>query len=169
MSEQPAPGWYADPTRRYDHRYWDGGTWTEHVSRNGQATTDPLDGSGPQSGVATGGVATGGVAESAGTATWQGTSAGSWQDTAAATTRTNSKAILSLVLSILWLGGLASVVAVVLGVMARREIRERADEGGAGMATAGIVIGVIGVAGALLILVAILSFRAFGDGMALAL
>lgn len=164
MSEQPPPGWYADPTSRYEHRYWDGGTWTEHVSRNGQATTDPLDGSAPPSGGETSGIATGGVAQGAGTSTWQGTSAGSWQDTAA-TTRTNSKAILSLVLSVIWVGGLASIVAIVLGVMARREIRERPDEGGAGMATAGIVIGVIGVAGALLMLVLVLSFVAFGDGM----
>ncbi|MCU1397941.1 MAG: hypothetical protein JWN62_1050 [Acidimicrobiales bacterium] len=46
---QPAPaaaapavpaGWYADPAGRYDLRYWDGGTWTEHVSRAGQQFTD---------------------------------------------------------------------------------------------------------------------------------
>ncbi|MCU1390342.1 MAG: hypothetical protein JWL72_3680 [Ilumatobacteraceae bacterium] len=33
-------GWYADPAGRYDLRYWDGGTWTEHVSRAGQQFTD---------------------------------------------------------------------------------------------------------------------------------
>ncbi|HNJ96834.1 MAG TPA: DUF2510 domain-containing protein [Ilumatobacteraceae bacterium] len=45
---QPAPaaaavpaGWYADPAGRYELRYWDGGTWTEHVSRAGQQFTDP--------------------------------------------------------------------------------------------------------------------------------
>ncbi|MEO6122535.1 MAG: DUF2510 domain-containing protein [Ilumatobacteraceae bacterium] len=46
---QPAPaaatpavpaGWYADPAGRYELRYWDGGTWTEHVSRAGQQFTD---------------------------------------------------------------------------------------------------------------------------------
>ena len=48
---QPAPapaaalpavpaGWYADPAGRFDLRYWDGGTWTEHVSRAGQQFTD---------------------------------------------------------------------------------------------------------------------------------
>ena len=31
------PGWYADPSGRYDHRYWDGTAWTEHVSRDGVA------------------------------------------------------------------------------------------------------------------------------------
>ena len=45
---QPAPaaaavpaGWYADPAGRFELRYWDGGTWTEHVSRAGQQFTDP--------------------------------------------------------------------------------------------------------------------------------
>jgi hypothetical protein len=34
-------GWYADPSGRYELRYWDGGAWTEHVSRAGQQFTDP--------------------------------------------------------------------------------------------------------------------------------
>ncbi|MEO5902172.1 MAG: DUF2510 domain-containing protein [Ilumatobacteraceae bacterium] len=34
-------GWYADPAGRFDLRYWDGSTWTEHVSRAGQQFTDP--------------------------------------------------------------------------------------------------------------------------------
>jgi hypothetical protein len=34
-------GWYADPAGRYELRYWDGGAWTEHVSRAGQQFTDP--------------------------------------------------------------------------------------------------------------------------------
>jgi hypothetical protein len=34
-------GWYADPSSRYELRYWDGGQWTEHVSRAGQQFTDP--------------------------------------------------------------------------------------------------------------------------------
>ncbi|MCU1392899.1 MAG: hypothetical protein JWM34_1327 [Ilumatobacteraceae bacterium] len=33
-------GWYADPAGRFDLRYWDGTTWTEHVSRAGQQYTD---------------------------------------------------------------------------------------------------------------------------------
>lgn len=39
-SSVPA-GWYADPSGRYELRYWDGGAWTEHVSRAGQQFTDP--------------------------------------------------------------------------------------------------------------------------------
>ncbi len=34
------PGWYADPYRRYDQRYWDGTTWTQHASRGGQQFLD---------------------------------------------------------------------------------------------------------------------------------
>jgi hypothetical protein len=34
-------GWYADPAGRFELRYWDGATWTEHVSRAGQQYTDP--------------------------------------------------------------------------------------------------------------------------------
>jgi hypothetical protein len=36
------PGWYADPSGHYDHRYWDGHTWTEHVSRAGVTSTAPV-------------------------------------------------------------------------------------------------------------------------------
>jgi hypothetical protein len=34
-------GWYADPSGRFELRYWDGNGWTEHVSRAGQQFTDP--------------------------------------------------------------------------------------------------------------------------------
>jgi hypothetical protein len=36
------PGWYPDPGGHYDHRYWDGTSWTEYVSRAGQPTTAPV-------------------------------------------------------------------------------------------------------------------------------
>ena len=44
---QPAPAgaapaaWYADPSGRFEFRYWDGKEWTEHVARGGQQLTDP--------------------------------------------------------------------------------------------------------------------------------
>jgi Domain of unknown function (DUF4190) len=61
--------------------------------------------------------------------------------------KTNPMAIGSLVLSLLWLGGIGSVGAVVLGHMSKREIaRSEGRETGAGLATAGVVIGYIGVA-----------------------
>ena len=33
--------WYADPSGRYELRYWNGREWTEHVARSGQQFTDP--------------------------------------------------------------------------------------------------------------------------------
>ncbi len=38
----PPPGWHPDPTGRHDHRWWDGSTWTDHVSDAGTPGTDPL-------------------------------------------------------------------------------------------------------------------------------
>jgi Domain of unknown function (DUF4328)/Protein of unknown function (DUF2510) len=35
------PGWYDDPGRRFDHRYWDGSAWTEHVSTDGRPSIAP--------------------------------------------------------------------------------------------------------------------------------
>ena len=62
---------------------------------------------------------------------------------------TSGKAIASLVLGI---GGFVifpvvlSILAIVFGRSAKREIAERPGLGGAGLATAGIVLGWIGVA-----------------------
>ena len=39
-SEVPA-AWYADPSNRYELRYWNGKEWTEHVAKSGQQFTDP--------------------------------------------------------------------------------------------------------------------------------
>jgi hypothetical protein len=33
--------WYADPSGRFELRYWNGSAWTEHVARAGQQYTDP--------------------------------------------------------------------------------------------------------------------------------
>ena len=56
--------------------------------------------------------------------------------------RTNRKAIWSLILSIVWLGGLGSLAGIILGVSARRQTAETGERG-AGLATAGIIVGVI--------------------------
>jgi len=38
----PVPAnWYADPSGRYELRYWNGDEWTDHVARSGQQFTDP--------------------------------------------------------------------------------------------------------------------------------
>jgi len=40
-SSSAAPAaWYADPSKRFELRYWDGAEWTEHVARSGQQFTD---------------------------------------------------------------------------------------------------------------------------------
>jgi hypothetical protein len=63
--------------------------------------------------------------------------------------QTNGLAIASLVLSLLWLLGVGSILAVVLGVAARRRIkRSEGHETGAGLALAGVVIGIAGIFGA---------------------
>src|SRR5215470_14329651 len=59
-----------------------------------------------------------------------------------ATQRTNKMAIWSLILSIVWLGGLGSLAGIFLGISARRRIAGTGERG-AGLAAAGIVIGVI--------------------------
>lgn len=41
MSPLPPAGWHIDPFQRFQHRYWDGDRWTEHVSTNGQQRVDP--------------------------------------------------------------------------------------------------------------------------------
>lgn len=35
-------GWHPDPSGRHQLRYWDGATWTDQVSDNGQQSTDPV-------------------------------------------------------------------------------------------------------------------------------
>lgn len=40
-AQRHAPGWYADPHRRYQLRWYDGTRWTEHVSTSGEQRIDP--------------------------------------------------------------------------------------------------------------------------------
>ncbi len=58
------------------------------------------------------------------------------------TQRTNRTAIWSLILSIVWLGGLGALAGIALGFSARRRIAETGERG-AGLALAGIVVGVV--------------------------
>ena len=73
--------------------------------------------------------------------------------------RTNGLAIASMVLGIVWLYWLGSVLALVFGYIARRQIRER-GESGDGMAIAGIVLGWVGIGLAVLAVVAGIAFQA---------
>ena len=42
----PPAQWYADPSGRHAHRYWDGAHWTPQVADDGRTGVDPLDGPG---------------------------------------------------------------------------------------------------------------------------
>jgi NADH:ubiquinone oxidoreductase subunit 5 (subunit L)/multisubunit Na+/H+ antiporter MnhA subunit len=60
--------------------------------------------------------------------------------------RTSGMAIASLVLGVLWMYWLGSILALVFGYLAKREIRRSQNQlDGSGMATAGIVLGWIGI------------------------
>lgn len=79
---------------------------------------------------------------------------------AVASPQTSGMAIASLVLGICWIYWIGSILALVFGYSAKREMRrDPARVSGNGMATAGIVLGWIGVATlAIVIVVVLLSF-----------
>lgn len=71
---------------------------------------------------------------------------------------TNGYAIASLVLGIVWLGGLGSLLALIFGVMAKNQIDASGGrQTGRGMAVAGIVLGVVGLAGLIVWIILIAS------------
>lgn len=53
-------------------------------------------------------------------------------------------AIASLVLGIVWIYWVGSILALIFGYQAKKQIAERGEAGG-GLATAGIVLGWVGV------------------------
>ena len=64
--------------------------------------------------------------------------------------KTNGMAVASLVLGIVWLGGIGSVLAVIFGFMSRKKIEEsQGQEQGGGFAIAGLVLGFVGILGAI--------------------
>ena len=68
------------------------------------------------------------------------------------TSEYNGLAIASMVLGIVWLYGVGSILALVFGYQAKRQIA-RTGQRGAGMTTAGIVLGWVGVVGLVFIIV----------------
>jgi len=75
--------------------------------------------------------------------------------TLAATPKTSGLAIASLVMAFLWMGGMGSLIALVLGLLARQEISEsKGRVSGRGLAFGGILLGSLGVmaAGALVLM-----------------
>jgi hypothetical protein len=59
-----------------------------------------------------------------------------------AAARTNRLAVWALVLAVLTLGGIGSVLGIVLGARARRQTRDTGERG-AGLAVAAIVVGIL--------------------------
>lgn len=58
--------------------------------------------------------------------------------------RHDGLAIASLVLSLLWLGGVGAILAIIFGAVSRRDAR-RAGRRPSAMATTGIILGVLGI------------------------
>ena len=74
----------------------------------------------------------------------------------------NGMAIASMICSVMWMYGVGSVLAIIFGSIAKRQIRERGESGGA-MATAGLIIGVIGLIGAVLVIAVVIIGATVGD------
>jgi small-conductance mechanosensitive channel len=61
-------------------------------------------------------------------------------------TQVNGLAIASVLLAVLWFAGIGAVLALVFGYRARRQVQDSAGaQTGAGLATAGIILGWIGI------------------------
>ncbi|HUC25346.1 MAG TPA: DUF4190 domain-containing protein [Streptosporangiaceae bacterium] len=86
-----------------------------------------------------------------------------WATPERRTAKTNPLAIAALVCGIIQFAGLifpVAFVAIVLGHMARRKIRQTGEDGH-GMAKAGLILGYIGLALTILFLLAVLAARAY--------
>ncbi len=71
--------------------------------------------------------------------------------------KTSGMAIASLVLGVIWIYWLGSILALVFGYLAKKEIRDSNNQlEGNGLATAGIVLGWVGV-GTLLFVIGLLA------------
>jgi Domain of unknown function (DUF4190) len=74
--------------------------------------------------------------------------------------RTNGMAIAAMVLGIVWFWWIGSILALIFGYVALRQIKER-NESGRGMAVAGIVLGCVGIGvGVIVLFVALLVSKA---------
>jgi hypothetical protein len=65
---------------------------------------------------------------------------------------TNGLAIAAMVLGIVWVYWIGSILALIFGFVARKQIKEHGQKGD-GMAIAGIVLGCVGLATLLLVII----------------
>lgn len=68
--------------------------------------------------------------------------------------RTSGLAVASLVLGILWLGGLGALLAIIFGAVGLKQTKD-GQRGGRGLAIAGLVLGIVGIVGSIMMFVAI--------------
>jgi Domain of unknown function (DUF4190)/Protein of unknown function (DUF2510) len=66
---------------------------------------------------------------------------------------TNGMAVAALVLGICWGYGLLSILAIIFGAIGRKQTAER-GQGGRGLATAGLILGIVGLAIAAIVIIA---------------
>jgi hypothetical protein len=81
--------------------------------------------------------------------------------------RTNGLAIASLVCSIVWLGGVGSLLAIIFGFIARSQIKRADDhQQGQGLALAGIILGFLGLVtiGLVIVLAAVVDHHCHQTG-----
>ncbi|HVA53469.1 MAG TPA: DUF4190 domain-containing protein [Acidimicrobiales bacterium] len=72
--------------------------------------------------------------------------------------KTHATAIASLVLSIAWIAGIGSIVAIILGFTSQKKIkRSTGAVGGADVSTAGITLGVVGLIAAIFFWLSVLA------------
>lgn len=82
----------------------------------------------------------------------------------AAGPKTNGMAIASLVSSLVCLCGVGSILGIVFGFMAKKQIREsNGTQTGGGLATAGIILGIVGILAALAYVVLVVLLGVFGE------
>ncbi len=116
-------GWFPDPLDRYDHRYFNGISWTPDVSTGGQRFVDPLG--------TTPGNATGGRRTTNGAAT-------------AAVVMGSVGVALAWIPFIVLFGAVLAVLALVFGIIGVK--RSRTSGVGRRASIAGIVMGGLGIA-----------------------
>ena len=134
-------GWFPDPLERYEHRYFNGTTWTSDVSNDGQRMVDPL-GTGPGYG-ATGPQQSNGMATAALTCGIIGT-------------------LVAWIPFVVVVGIVLGILALVFGVKGLR--RSAIVGSGRGLAIAGIVTGAVTLLLSVLgIVLSVLMFRAVSD------
>lgn len=85
------------------------------------------------------------------------------QSVGGATTKINGLAIASMVLGIVWIYWIGSILAVIFGHVALRQIKQsNGSQSGRGMAIAGVVLGYVGLVTFVLFFVLALAFGGLG-------